>query len=435
MFFFSPVIPTITLIAQMIFFYATLKRRFRLSTHLLVWSSAVVLVYSSFFLMNYYHVQSYIYYYLLTLVYIGAFLHVFEGKAPIKLFVYFTFWQITSFLSSTCNGIASWIVGDKEGEKLLYYVLYVLCYMILAPAYIIKCRRWVRRNLLILEKGNHVYVLYPILIFILFTILFGPINYNASLLTLLYMLIFEATIIFTYYLLLSQVAAVQQRTRIEEQLSSSEKMLLLQKKYYGQVEESTTLQRQMVHDLRHHLVAIAEMCREKDYGSIDSYINSLLKRNDAITSRRFCKNTTVNAILNGYITMAEQEGIAVMVDIDFPEELDINRYDLCTVLGNSIENAIEACQRINKGDALYEQRSIHLRSGVSNGMLVIRIENTCKEKLLTKKGVLLSSKGQLGGIGTQSIRNVVERYNGSMCTEYDNSCFVLIIILSIAQVP
>lgn len=429
MFLFSPVIPTITLIAQMFFDYATLKRRYHLRTHLLVWGGAIALVYSVFFLMNYYQVQNYICYYLLTLVYIFAFMHLFEGKAPIKLFVYFSFWQITSFLSSTCQCIASFIVGNQEGEKALYYALYILCLVLLAPAYIIKCRKWIQKNLYILEKGNPAYTLFPIIIFILFVSLFGPINYDARLLSFLKMLLFEAAVIFEYYLLLSQIEAVQQRTRIEEQFSSSEKMLLLQKKYYGQVEESTMLQRQMVHDLRHHLVAIAEMCREKDCDSIENYINSLLKRNDAISSRRFCKNITINAILSGYITMAEKEGIAVMVDVDFPEDLDINSYDLCTILGNSIENAIEANRRISRDHSLYEQRSIHLRSRVNNGKLVIRIENTCKEKPIFKKGVLLSSKGALGGIGTQSIKNVVERYNGSMSTEYINNCFVLIIIL------
>ncbi len=429
MFLFSPVIPTITLIAHMFFDYATLERRFRLRTHLLVWGGAIVCVYGGFFLMNYYHVQNYSCYYLLTTVYVGAFMHLFEGKAAIKLFVYFSFWQITSFLSSTCHCFAIMIFGNHDGKKALYYVLYLLCLMLFTPAYIIKCRKWIKKNLYILEKGNPAYTLFPVIIFILFILLFGPINYNAKLLSLLKMLLFEVAVIFTYYLLLSQIEAVQQRTRIEEQLSSSEKILLLQKKYYGQVEESTMLQRQMVHDLRHHLVAIAEMCQEKDYASIETYINSLLKRNDAISFRRFCKNSTVNAILSGYITMAEKEGIAVMVDVDFPEALDINSYDLCTILGNSIENAIEANQRIGQEDILYELRSIHLRSRVNNGKLVIRIENTCKDMPLIKKGVLLSSKGELGGIGTQSIRNVVERYNGSMSTEYTNNCFILIIIL------
>jgi signal transduction histidine kinase len=355
----------------------------------------------------------------------------FQGAAARIVALSCAFWQLASFLSTLCVCLAGWMVNEKIDQFVLSNFLYLLCYLIVLPIYLLKFRKFLKSYMMILKNGNRGFTIYPVMIFLLFTALFGPGSIALSTKNFINMLLFESIVFFAYYLSLSQYAAIQNQTQTEEQLLASEKMLLIQKKYYEQVEENMIQQRQMMHDMRHQLVVLNEMCKDQDYTALESYVSDLLIRHGSTYTRRFCKNVAINAILNGYITVAEQKGIAVTMDIDFPEEMYINRYDLCTVLGNGLENAIEACQRIDESEELYTKRSIHLRSAIKNERVIIRIENTCKEEPKTRKGHVESSKGTLGGVGLQSVRSIIEHYHGNMSMEYKDNLFILIIFMCI----
>ncbi|MGB4658602.1 MAG: GHKL domain-containing protein [Mobilitalea sp.] len=425
------IMPTITLIAQMIFTYSILVRRYSIKIHILLWGLSIFVTYGGYLLMAYFGVQNNFYYYTLSIIYVLVCIILFQGATTKKLALYCAFWQLASFLSTLCFSFAGCTVNGKTDQIVLSNFLYLLCYLILLPIYLLKFRKFLISYMMILKNGNRGFTFYPVLIFLLFTALFGPGSMMLSSKNFINMLLFESIVFFAYYLSLSQYAAIQNQTQTEEQLLASEKMLLVQKKYYEQVEENMIQQRQMMHDMRHQLVVLNEMCKDQDYDALESYVSDLLIRNGSTYTRRFCKNVAINAILNGYITIAEQKGIAVTMDIDFPEEMYINRYDICTVLGNGLENAIEACQRINDNDELYTKRSIHLRSAIKNERLIIRIENTCKEEPMTKKGFVLSSKGTLGGVGLQSVRSIIEHYHGNMSMEYKDNLFILIIFMCI----
>jgi len=425
------IIPIIALISLMIFTYSIQIRRYQIKIHVLIWGLSISATYGGYLLMNYFHVQNYNFYYIWSLIYVLACVGLFQGSVAKKLAIYFAFWQLSAFLSTVCICLAGWAAEDRTDQYIVRNSLYFLCYLIILPVYLIKFRKHLKDYMVILDNGNRGFTFYPVLSYLLFTALFGPGSMVLATKDFINMLLFESIVFFAYYLSLSQYAAIQNQTQTEEQLLASEKMLLVQKKYYEQVEENMIQQRQMMHDMRHQLVVLNEMCKDQDYNALESYVSDLLIRHGSTYTRRFCKNVAINAILNGYITIAEQKGIAVTMDIDFPEEMYINRYDLCTILGNGLENAIEACQRISDKDELYTKRSIHLRSAIKNERLIIRIENTCNEEPKSKKGQILSSKGTFGGIGLQSVRSIIEHYHGNMSMEYKNNLFILIIFMCI----
>lgn len=429
MLFFQPIIPTITLLAHMIIEYTTLKRRRTLSANFLVRGASLLFVYGGYLFLNFMGVKEFIIYYLLTAAYVLACLYLFAESLPQKIFLYFAVWGITTFFSSLCSWIASWLVNGGDKELLIRYLLYFFCYLIVIPLYLKFCRNRVKEILALFEKGNPIYAAYPILAFVLFCVLFGPTTKPVSPEWFVIMVLFETIILFTYYLLFSQVYAVYWRMQAETRLNNTERLVLLQKKYYEQVDQGIRKQRELLHDTRHHLVAMASFVKNQEYDALEQYIEQLLEHYSNLYTKRFCENSTANAIIGGYIEIAQEKGISVSVEIDLPQDIDINKYELCTIFGNTIENTIEACQRIPTSSELYKKRYISIKSKVDEGHLIIRIENTCSQDIKKNKGNFLSSKGSLGGVGLKSVKNVVERYNGCLSCEHNENIFIFSAVL------
>lgn len=429
---FLPIIPTITLLAQMILEYSTLTKRRTLSVHILVRGASLLFVYGGFWILNLMGVKSYFVYYLLTVAYVFSCLYLFSESFAQKMFFYFANWGITTFFSSVCYWIASQLGSGSEKDIIIRYVLYFVCYLVVIPLYLKYCRDRIKKILSMLENGNTIYAIYPILTFVLFCILFGPTTKIISVTWFVTMVIFEAIILFSYYLLFSQVYAVYWRMEAETRLNNTERLVLLQKKYYEQVDRGICKQRELMHDTRHNLVAMASFVKAREYDALEQHIQQLLEHYDSLYTRRFCENTTANAIIGGYIEIAEKKGISVSVEIDLPQEIGINKYELCTIFGNTIENAIEACQRISASTELYSKRYINIKSKVEKDRLIIRLENMCENSSKKRKGTLLSSKGSLGGVGLASVKNVVERYNGCLSCNQDANLFVVSIVMCLS---
>lgn len=423
-----PVIPYITLTAQLVFFYQTLETRRPLRLHIIGWLMSNAAVYGGWRLLMYLEVENALCYYLLIVCQVLCFLYLFSGSVAKKLFVYFATWQIATFLSTLCGGIAELLPPGYNEGLMARYILYFCSYLILLPLYIFLARDFVSRHLAMLARDSSLFALYPMLVFVVFSALFSPLAAGVSMEKGIYMVLFETMILFTYYLLFSQIGAVHNRTLTESRLASTEQMVLLQKRYYAQLESNAIQQRSMMHDTRHHLVAITSLGKSGEYAELLRYADDLIEKCDAAVSRRFCQNSAVNAILSGYIERAEQRNLSVSVDMELPENIGINRYDLCTVLGNCLENAIEACQRISPHSPLYHQRYIDIRGRWDNDRLVLRIKNAC-DTAGSGHPSLESSKGELGGIGLQNVLNVVERHWGSMSTEFGDSCFTLCAVM------
>ncbi|WP_047810252.1 sensor histidine kinase [Desulfosporosinus acididurans] len=373
-------------------------------------------------------VENTLYYYLLITLQVLCFLYLYSGSVAKKLFVYFATWQIATFVSTLCGDIAGLLsLGYNEG-LVARYILYFISCLILLQLYIFSARDFVRKYLAMLARNNHIFALYPVLAFVVFSVLFSPIEAGAAVDKVIYMLLFEAMIIFTYYLLFRQIEAIYNRTLIESRLASTEQMVLLQKRYYAQLESNTIQQRSMMHDTRHHLVTIASLGKNGEFAELLRYAYELIEKCDATVSRCFCQNSAANAILSGYIERAEQRNISVSVDMELPENIGINRYDLCTVLGNCIENAIEACQRISPHSPLYPKRYIDIRGRRDGDRLILRIKNAC-DTAGSGHLSLVSSKGAVGGIGLQNVLSVVERHRGSMSTEFGDNCFTFCAVM------
>lgn len=161
------------------------------------------------------------------------------------------------------------------------------------------------------------------------------------------------------------------------------------------------------HDMRHHFALLQAMASKGHIEEIQNYLGTAQSDLDAITPIRFCENETVNLILSAYAAKAEQAEIMLTVEASLPESLTFSDTELCSLLSNGLENAINACENITDR----RERCIKLRVYSKNNKLCIDIRNTYHTEPVFRKGLPVS-KEPWHGYGTKSMAHIVEKHGG-----------------------
>lgn len=419
----------IMVLVNFTFEYNTLTRRHGLAVHIVVRvATGCVLVLGRILVAHSGMGYGLPVFYLLGFLFFFDCAYLFEESLSQKLFLFFMNWGITTFLASLSVWLTALLAPWRQGG-FLSSVFYIGSYCALAPFYVKYWRKPIRESLRLFEYGKPVYAFFPLLAFLLFTMFFGPRMPPLTLRSLSLMLLYETLVVFTYYLLFAHVKVVYDRRQSEADLKASERQKLLQKKYYEEMERGVYAQRRLLHDSRHHLMALGSLSSSRDYEALDQYLERLLKSDGRVATRCYCENHVANAVIGGYVEMALAKGITVDVDLDLPEGMAINEYDLCVFFGNTIENAIEACGRIPADSPLHGKRRIAVKSRLESDCLVVHMENSCQPDPSAPKDAFPSSKGELGGVGLESVRTIVNQYGGCLSCERQGGLFVLSALL------
>jgi len=182
--------------------------------------------------------------------------------------------------------------------------------------------------------------------------------------------------------------------------------------------------RQLKHDYRNHLSALRYIIEKEENEKAFNYINEmedfLIVEDEYIST-----GEAIDSILNYKFQQAKERQISVALDVDVQEELRISEFDLTVVLGNLMDNAIEAIEKIEK------IAPINLNIKIKKGAIGIHISNPYNGEIVLKDGLIKTSKedSELHGNGLNHIREIVERYHGSLDIEYDNHEFNIKIIM------
>ena len=196
---------------------------------------------------------------------------------------------------------------------------------------------------------------------------------------------------------------------------------------YNEAEHFQDKIRKLSHDMKNHLLCIQTLAEKGQINQIKSYIDYLLVDNDILKSPIDSGNLVIDAILGYKISYAAQYDIDVKLDLQIPQGLLINEAYICTILGNSLDNAIEACKKQLKG-----QRTIKIIISYLKTNLFISIINTHEGNIkVDKNKKIITSKENSNnhGLGLKNIKEAVEKYNGELIIEYTESIFELSIVL------
>lgn len=167
--------------------------------------------------------------------------------------------------------------------------------------------------------------------------------------------------------------------------------------------------RKQRHDLRHHMRVLNDLLKNGNSEEAMDYIGSLTASLPSYAPEIYCDNIVVNSILCFYLQQMKEWDIAVHLRVQVPEDNpNITDSNLCIIFGNLVENAWEACQRIEGN------RFMNLSSIVSGDMLFITMDNsTPAGNIRTYEGLYLSSKSHERGLGLRSIRSIAEKHDGT----------------------
>jgi len=161
------------------------------------------------------------------------------------------------------------------------------------------------------------------------------------------------------------------------------------------------------HDMRHHFALLQRLASKEHIEELKEYLRTVQSDMDAITPIRFCENETVNLILSAFASKATQSEILLTIDAKLPDSLTFSDTELCSLLSNALENAIQASEHI----ADCNKRIIRLRVYSKNNKLCIDIRNSYQIEPIFHQGLPVS-KEQGHGFGIKSMAHIVEKHGG-----------------------
>ncbi len=230
----------------------------------------------------------------------------------------------------------------------------------------------------------------------------------------------------SYFIILLLIRETSERAQLQEALHRADTLVMAQQEQYVLIQQNIASAKQARHDLRHHLLAVTGYLEKQDEAGLRQYLQDYLSQLDASALVSYCDNTAVNALLQHYISLAEQAGGAVKAAVELPEELPVGEADFCVVLGNLLENAVEACLRQKERQPFIDLK-VQL---VSKKMVAISVKNSFDHPIRCQQNRFFSSKRAEEGLGLASVRRVVEKHQGVMQISYEDQVFSVSVLLN-----
>ncbi len=166
------------------------------------------------------------------------------------------------------------------------------------------------------------------------------------------------------------------------------------------------------HDFKHTLNLLSQLAREEDAEALRDYIRQYTKESSGIIVKNYCSNPAINAVLNYYETKSEEEGIISTIQVDLPVPLPLSDPEFCSLIGNIMENAIEAAKY---SPAPVRRFSISIRIQNDSTLYIVSSNDYDGELFIdsTNNNAIFSQKKEKNhGIGLQSIKETVDKYHG-----------------------
>jgi sensor histidine kinase regulating citrate/malate metabolism len=190
--------------------------------------------------------------------------------------------------------------------------------------------------------------------------------------------------------------------------------------------------REFRHNLANYCVGLKAKIAGGEYDEALSMIDDMLDK--GMNSKNMiinCGNDLIDSLINYKYGIAQKYKIEFQTEILVPEKLAVDYGDLAIILGDLIDNAIEAAKECK------EERKIEISMGVKKEELVIVIRNTCaKEPLTDKQGNFMTTKknAEEHGIGLYSVKKVVKKYEGNTSFQVKDGWFEAIIVVGMLQI-
>ncbi len=179
------------------------------------------------------------------------------------------------------------------------------------------------------------------------------------------------------------------------------------------------------HDYHNHIQTMKAYLIMGNLDKLASYLNELDTDLTAVDTVIKTGNIMIDAVLNSKISLAKSRGITVDAKAIVPKNLSVSEIDLSLIIGNLMDNAMEACMKTEKN-----KRFIRVYIDILKGQLYIYVMNSTSGKLKKSGKLYLSTKNQkYHGFGLMRMDKVVDRYQGYVDRQDEEDVFVTEIML------
>lgn len=189
----------------------------------------------------------------------------------------------------------------------------------------------------------------------------------------------------------------------------------IMQRYYAEVENMYAKMRGWRHDYRHHIQTMKVHMANGEYEEIAKYLNMLDDDLTNVETVVRTGNRMADAILNSKLSLAEEKEITVKAKAEIPAALTMSELDLSIIIGNLLDNAIEACMELPK-----EERLIRIYMEMKGSYLYLAMTNTASGE---KKHSFRTTKGEGHGLGITRIDSVVKKYGGYATRASEDGAF------------
>ena len=268
-----------------------------------------------------------------------------------------------------------------------------------------------------LNRRNRLRLLVPTALVLL--MMFYFLNSATNITVLFLTMLIAVSVFFIIARLLGTAAEVIRMKRSEKEMSDH---MEIQRRSYDRLARKMEAGRAYRHDMRHHLRIIEGLARQGDCDKIIEYTGKMNGSLGELENVDRCKNPEINAVLSEYISRAENSGCRITESFAFPAKLPFAEDDVCIVLANAVENAINACAKLPR-----EERYINISAEcVDNRRLFVSVKNPCADALeFDENGLpVVDGHSEEHGIGLRSVNRIAEKYNGFVRCKLEKGEFV-----------
>ena len=222
---------------------------------------------------------------------------------------------------------------------------------------------------------------------------------------------------------------INRQYEVEKELAKlkSEQAELLERDYTA-VNRAYQVNAKLFHDLHNHIGVLRQFLTHEKYGEAVRYLDELQAPVRNLTAAVWTGDETADYLINSKAAAAEADGIRFQVQVEFPRRTNIRSVDLCAILGNLLDNAIEAARQVPDPS----RRTVALTIRRIHQMLVIKVENSFSSVPVQENGELKTTKteGGLHGWGLKSAQTAAEKYDGMVQAGVSGEVFRAVATLS-----
>ncbi len=243
----------------------------------------------------------------------------------------------------------------------------------------------------------------------------------------IYIIISTVGLVFINVLVFTLFSKLQNQLEIRRNADLLNTQMRLEKESFKRIEESYNRTRELRHDLKNHIFVLKGIAENGTKEEMLSYLEKMTDAVEEATYVSMSKNSAVDAILNEKLLYAQKNGISTQFDVTPLENTKISAMDICTILSNALDNAVEACVKFEN----FSDRYIDVKIEDSENEMIIYVKNPSTEAPKHRAGAYISRKKdkENHGLGLKSIKRTVDKNKGDMLVKYENGIFNLVISL------